>query len=114
MDQQIIDTKGCKVVRVNDVDVAEQRSNGNVELRLTQVDVGLPGAVRRLLQGVVSPGVLRKLQSRLPQRTIRWEFVNLIEPDPLRRGEVRLTHEKTAGPAPPEPPASSEKRVGAC
>jgi sporulation protein YlmC with PRC-barrel domain len=94
MDQQIIDTKGRKVVRVNDVDLAEQRSNGNVELRLTQVDVGLPGALRRLLQGVVSPGVLRKLQSRLPQRTIRWEFVNLIEPDPLRRVKLRITHEK--------------------
>ncbi len=55
LDQQIIDTKGRKVVRVNDVDLTEQRKNGNVELRLTQVDVGLPGAVRRLLQGVVSP-----------------------------------------------------------
>jgi magnesium transporter len=94
LDQQIIDTKGRKVVRVNDVDLAEQRSNGNVELRVTQVDVGLPGAVRRLLQGVVSPSVVRKLQSRLPQRTIRWEFVNLIESDPLRRVKLRITHEK--------------------
>ena len=94
LDQQIIDTQGRKVVRVNDVDLAEQRMNGNVELRLTQVDVGLPGAVRRLLQGVVSPSVVRKLQSRLPQRTIRWEFVNLIEPDPLRRVKLRITHEK--------------------
>src|SRR5262249_43692825 len=94
LDQQIIDTQGRKVVRVNDVDLAELRANGNVELRLTQVDVGLPGAVRRLLQGVVSPSVVRKLQSRLPQRTIRWEFVNLIEPDPLRRVKLRITHEK--------------------
>src|SRR6266446_21268 len=94
LDQQIIDTKGRKVVRVNDVDLAEQRTNGNVELRLTQVDVGLPGAVRRLLQGVVAPGFIRKLQNPLPQRTIRWEFVNLIEPDPLRRVKLRITHEK--------------------
>ncbi len=94
LDQQIIDTKGRKVVRVNDVELAEQRTNGNVELRLTQVDVGLPGAVRRLLQGVVSPGVIRKLQSKLPQRAIRWEFVNLVEPDPLRRLKLRITHEK--------------------
>jgi sporulation protein YlmC with PRC-barrel domain len=94
LDQQIIDIKGRKVVRVNDVDLAEVRTNGNVELRLTQVDVGLPGAVRRLLQGVVSPAVVRKLQSRLPQRAIRWEFVNLIEPDPLRRVKLRITHEK--------------------
>lgn len=94
LDQQIIDTRGRKVVRVNDVDLTEQRSNGNVELRLTQVDVGLPGAVRRLLQGVVSPGVIRKLQSKLPQSTIRWEFVNLVESDPLRRVKLRITHEK--------------------
>src|SRR6266571_880041 len=94
LDQQIIDTRGRKVVRVNDLDLAEQRSNGNVELRLTQVDVGLPGAIRRLLQGVVPSKVVRKLQSQLPQRSIRWEFVNLIEPDPLRRVKLRITHEK--------------------
>jgi len=94
LDQQIIDTRGRKVVRVNDVDLAEQRTNGNVELRVTQVDVGLPGAVRRLLQGVVSPGMIRKLQKKLPQKAIRWEFVNLIESDPLRRVKLRITHEK--------------------
>src|ERR1700689_2762642 len=94
LDQQIIDTKGRKVVRVNDVDLTEQRKNGNVELRLTQVDVRLPGAVRRVLQGVVSASMVRKLQRKLPQRTIRWEFVNLIEPDPLRRVKLRITHEK--------------------
>ena len=93
MDQQIIDTHGRKVVRVNDVDLTEQRSNGNVELRITQVDVGLPGAVRRLLQGLPS-GFVRKLQSKLPQSSIRWEFVNLIESDPLRRVKLRITHEK--------------------
>jgi magnesium transporter len=94
MDQQIIDTRGRKVVRVNDVDLTPLRSNGNVELRLTQVDVGLPGAVRRLLQGVVPAVVVRKLQSKLPQSAIRWEFVNLIEPDPMRRVKLRITHEK--------------------
>ena len=94
LDQQIIDTSGRKVVRVNDVDLTEIRSNGNVELRLTQVDVGLPGAVRRLLQGIAPPALLRKIQSKLPPRVIRWEFVNLIEPDPLRRVKLRITHEK--------------------
>jgi Mg/Co/Ni transporter MgtE len=56
--------------------------------------VGLPGAVRRLFQGVLSSGLIRKLQSGLPQSTIRWEFVNLVEPDPLRRVKLRITHEK--------------------
>jgi len=93
MDQQIIDTQGRKVVRVNDVDLTEKRNNGHVELRVTQVDVGLSGAVRRLLQGLPS-GFVRKLQSKMPQSSIRWEFVNLIESDPLRRVKLRITHEK--------------------
>ncbi|HEX9457395.1 MAG TPA: CBS domain-containing protein, partial [Candidatus Acidoferrum sp.] len=94
LDQQIIDTSGRKVVRVNDVDLAEQRMNGTVELRITQVDVGLTGAARRLLQGLVSSTAIRRLQEKLPAKLIRWEFVNLIEPDPLRRVKLRITHEK--------------------
>ena len=94
LDQQIIDTEGRKVVRVNDVDLAEMRTNEHVELRIARVDVGLPGAMRRLLQGIAPSSVVRKLQGKLPQRSIRWEFVNLIEPDPLRRVKLRITHEK--------------------
>jgi CBS domain-containing protein len=94
LDQQIIDTSGRKVVRVNDIDLTDHKVNGNVELRVTQVDVGLPGAVRRLLQGVVSPSAIRRLQATLPPRVIQWEFVNLIEPDPLRRVKLRITHQK--------------------
>jgi len=94
LDQQIIDTAGRKVVRVNDVDLAELRANSHVELRIAQVDVGLPGAMRRLLQGIAPSALIHKLQGKLPQRSIRWEFVNLIEPDPLRRVKLRITHEK--------------------
>ena len=96
LDQQIIDTNGRKVVRVNDIDLADQRTNGNTELRITQVDVGLPGAVRRMLQGVVSPMAIRRIQEKLPPRKILWEFVNLVEPDPLRRVKLRLSSQKLA------------------
>jgi Mg/Co/Ni transporter MgtE len=34
------------------------------------------------------------VQARFPAKTIRWEFVNLVEPDPLRRVKLRITHEK--------------------
>jgi sporulation protein YlmC with PRC-barrel domain len=94
LDQQIIDTSGRKVVRVNDIDLSEHRVNGTVELRVTHVDVGLTGAARRLLHGVASPGVIRSLATKLPTRLIPWEFVNLIEPDPLRRIKLRITHQK--------------------
>lgn len=96
LDQQIIDTNGRKVVRVNDVDLADQRNNGNTELRITQVDVGLTGAVGRLLHGLVPPNAIRRVQEKLPQRTIRWDFVNLIESDPLRRVKLRLSSERLA------------------
>jgi sporulation protein YlmC with PRC-barrel domain len=94
LDQQIIDLSGRKVVRVNDLSLAEQRTDGSVELRVTQVDIGLTGAVGRLLQGLVSPAIIRRIQEKLPSRQIRWEFVNLIESDPLRRVKLRITHEK--------------------
>ena len=94
LDQQIIDTSGRKVVRVNDIDLSEHRTNGTVELRVTQVDVGLTGAARRLLHGVASPALIRGLATKLPTRLIPWEFVNLIEPDPLRRVKLRITHQK--------------------
>jgi magnesium transporter len=96
LDQQIIDTSGRKVVRVNDIDFNDQRTNGNMEMRVTQVDVGLAGAVRRLLQGIVPPAAIRRIQEKLPPRTIRWEFVNLIESDPLRRVKLRMTSQKLA------------------
>jgi len=94
LDQQIIDTSGRKVVRVNDIELSEQRTNGTVELRVTQVDVGLTGAARRLLHGLASPGLIRGLATKLPTRLIPWEFVNLIESDPLRRVKLRITHQK--------------------
>src|SRR5579863_6270110 len=94
LDQQIIDTGGRKVVRVNDIDLTELHVNGIVELRIEDVDVGLTGAARRLLQGIASPGLIRRLQKTLPTRQIRWELVNLIEPDPLRRVKLRITHQK--------------------
>ena len=96
LDQQIIDTHGRKVVRVNDLDIVENKTNGNVELRISKVDVGLTGAVGRLLQGVASPGIIRRIQGKLPTKLIPWEFVNLIEPNPLRRVKLRLTSKKLA------------------
>jgi sporulation protein YlmC with PRC-barrel domain len=96
LDQQIIDTNGQKVVRVNDLQLSDTRTNGNTEMRVTHVDVGLPGAMRRLFKGVVPPALSRKFQGKLPQRSIPWEFVNLVEPDPKRRVKLRLTHERLA------------------
>src|SRR5215467_9990507 len=54
LDQQIIDVKGRKVVRVNDVDLRLEDANGSLKIKIGQVDVGLRGAIRRLLKGVAT------------------------------------------------------------
>jgi len=96
LDQQIIDVNGRKVVRVNDVNFDDRRTNGNVELRVFQVDAGFRGAARRLLQGILSPTAVRKLQQRLPATLLPWEYVNLIESDPMRRVKLRIGSDKLA------------------
>ena len=96
LDQQIIDVHGRKVVRVNDVDLIEDKSNSHIDLKLSGVDVGARGAVRRLLRGIVPMSALRSLVNRIPPRVIPWEFVDLIETDPARRVKLNIEHERLA------------------
>ena len=96
LDQQIIDVHGRKVVRVNDVDLHAETSNGHLQLKVGSVDVGPRGAIRRLLKGVVPMPALRMLLQRIPPRLIPWEFVDLIETDPARRVKLKISHERLA------------------
>jgi magnesium transporter len=96
LDQQIIDVHGRKVVRVNDVDLHPETSNGRVQLKIGSVDVGPRGAIRRLLKGMVPMVALKHLLQRIPPRLIPWEFVDLIETDPARRVKLKISHERLA------------------
>jgi magnesium transporter len=96
LDQQIIDVDHRKVERVNDVDFDIRPTNGHTELRILAVNVGVAAAVRRLLQGLVAKHRIRSLTALLPSRTIPWEFVNLIEPDPARRLKLRISYDRLA------------------
>jgi len=96
LDQQIIDVHGRKVVRVNDVDLHQDSSNGHPVLKVSAVDVGARGAVRRLLKGVVPRAVLRNVLQRIPERPIPWDFVDLIETDPARRVKLKISHDRLA------------------
>jgi CBS domain-containing protein/sporulation protein YlmC with PRC-barrel domain len=96
LDQQIIDVYGRKVVRVNDVDLHPENSNGHFQLKVGSVDVGARGAVRRLLKGVVPMAALKLLLQRIPPRLIPWEFVDLIETDPARRVKLKISHDRLA------------------
>jgi sporulation protein YlmC with PRC-barrel domain len=96
LDQQIIDVHGRKVVRVNDVDLLGDRTERLPLFRIGAVDVGSRGAVRRLLKGVVPPHMLRRLLTKIPEKAIPWEFVDLIETDPARRVKLKISHERLA------------------
>ncbi|HTC92331.1 MAG TPA: CBS domain-containing protein [Terriglobales bacterium] len=93
LDQQIIDVHGRKVVRVNDVELEPVSVNHHIALKITGVDVGARGAVRRLLKGLPWTA-LRSLLEKVPPRIIPWEFVDLIETDPARRVKLRIEHSR--------------------
>jgi CBS domain-containing protein len=97
LDQQIIDVTGRKVVRVNDVTLGIQTDGARDWLAVLEVDVGLRSVLRRLLQGVLPPRWIRRLQEGIPPNSIRWEFANVIEPDPLRRLRLNISYEKLEG-----------------
>ena len=93
LDQQIIDVNGRKVVRVNDVTLEIRRQHGQDVLCVLEVDVGIRSIVRRLLQGA-PPRLIRRLQSPIPPNSIRWEFCNIIEPDPQRRLRLNISNDR--------------------
>lgn len=96
LDRQIIDVHGRKVVRVNDVDLEWFDGDEGKDLRVREVEVGLRGAVRRLLQGALPRPTIDTLARKFPARVIPWEFVDMIEVDPARRVKLNIEHERLA------------------
>src|SRR5579864_784532 len=96
LDQQVIDVHGRKVVLVNDVDLQQESVGNRSVLKVSSVDVGARGAIRRLLKGVVPLGALQLLLKQIPPRSIPWDFVDLIETDPARRVKLKISHQRLA------------------
>ncbi len=96
LDQQIIDIHGHKVVRVNDVDLVWEMVGedcNELSLRIAEVEVGVRGAMRRLLKGIPQDAVER-LTSRIKPRVIPWDFVDLIDRDPSRRVRLKIEQDR--------------------
>jgi sporulation protein YlmC with PRC-barrel domain/CBS domain-containing protein len=100
LDQQVIDINGRKVVRVNDVDLqvdaTVEAGHSHAVLRIQSVDIGVRGAIRRLLRGLAPRAALHVLLQKIPPRTIPWSFVDLIETDPARRIKLKISHDGLA------------------
>ncbi len=92
LDQQIIDVSGRKVVRVTDVTFSVAEEDGHDVLRVLEVDIGLRSIFRRLVQGVLPPRLVRRLQRPIPPNSIRWEFCSIVESDPQRRLRLNISH----------------------
>jgi sporulation protein YlmC with PRC-barrel domain len=94
LDQQIIDVTGRKVVRVTDVTMRIHHDGQRDLLTVIEVDIGLRSIFRRLAQGLLPPAWIRRLQQPIPPNSIRWEFANVLEPDPLRRLRLNISYSK--------------------
>jgi len=92
LDQQIIDAQGRKVVRINDVTFEIRQEDGHEILWVLEVDIGIRSIFRRVLQGVIPRRWIRRLQVRIPPHSIRWEFCNILEPDPQRRLRLNISN----------------------
>ena len=92
LDQQIIDAEGRKVVRVTDITFKTQQDNGTQNLMISEVDIGLRSIFRRLVQGVLPPRLIRRLQAFIPPHFIRWEHCSIIEADPQRRLRLNISN----------------------
>src|SRR5688572_2433094 len=62
LDQQIIDALGRKVVRVTDVTFQIRQSDGYDQLNILEVDIGMRSIFRRLVQGLLPPKLIRRMQ----------------------------------------------------
>ena len=69
-------------------------SDGYEQLNVLEVDIGMRSIFRRLVQGVVPPrSWVRKLQRPIPPNSIRWEYCNIVEPDPQRRLRLNISNQ---------------------
>jgi magnesium transporter len=93
LDQQIIDAKGRKVVRVSDLTFeVVDHADGYPVLELRDVDIGLRSVFRRVTQGVVPPAWVRWAQQPIAPRSIAWTACNIVEADPQRRLRLNISY----------------------
>ncbi|MBF0410298.1 MAG: magnesium transporter [Candidatus Riflebacteria bacterium] len=83
-DKQIVDISDARVLRVNDLHLAEVKD----ELRLIGVDIGLKGLIRRMgWENWLCP-FLKKLRLPVESEIIAWD---LVESLPTRFSQLKLT-----------------------
>lgn len=93
LDQQIIDAFGRKVVRVTDVTFQVKPMEDYEQLNVLEVDIGMRSIFRRLVQGIMPPVWVRKMQQPIAPNSIGWAYCNIVEPDPQRRLRLNISNQ---------------------
>lgn len=75
LDKQIVDTQGFRVVKVNDLKLAQIKKTA----RLVGVDISFSGLLRRLGMEAPVAALGRLLPIKLDERTITWNYVEPIQ-----------------------------------
>ncbi|MHB1419412.1 MAG: magnesium transporter [Bacillota bacterium] len=83
LDKQIIDLKGSKLVRVNDIKLSWVSHDKNSEIFLVAVDVGLRGLLRRL--------GMESLAGNMPYHLLGWQYIKPLE---KRAANLQLVREE--------------------
>lgn len=81
LDKQIVDIKGSKLVRVNDIKLSWVKRKGAYEVMLIAVDVGVRGLIRRIFNYDPATG-------RLPLNLVGWQY---LEPIRARTANLKLS-----------------------
>lgn len=95
LDKQIVDTHGFRVVKVNDLKLAQIKGTAH----LIGADISFSGLLRRL--GVLSPieWMGRVLPIRMNERTITWNYVEPIQVVRMGTGQLMPALAGAAGTA---------------
>ena len=90
LNKQIVDTRGMRVVRVNDLKLSDTSST---QLRLLGAEVGARGILRSLSPALehVALKVARAFGHPIPERIIAWSYMDLVERD-LSNVKLSVSH----------------------
>lgn len=90
LNKQIVDTRGMRVVRVNDLKLSDTSST---QLRLLGAEVGARGILRSLSPALehVALRVARTFGHPIPERIIAWSYMDLVERD-LSNVKLSVSH----------------------
>jgi magnesium transporter len=91
LDRKVVDTARKKVVRVNDIELSQERGR----LQVVGIEGGARGLLRNLKSEHLAERVARLLGRELPREAVAWEVVEPVEPE-LTRAKRQAVYSKLA------------------